>query len=93
MVLNQKWEIACIVPTNFPSADELINSSKKDVGFVWPIFYKNMLIGTNYIPYHLISASFLLVFVFNQVQIGTRCVRCLTRPFWSAAGNQTCSLS
>lgn len=34
MVLNQKWEIACIVPTNFPSADELINSSKKDVGFV-----------------------------------------------------------
>jgi len=34
MVLNQKWEIACIVPTNFPSADELINSSKKDVGLV-----------------------------------------------------------
>lgn len=61
MELNQPQNINCIIPTNFPLAAELIISSKKDIGFVWPIFYKNMLIGTNYIPYHLNAAPFFVV--------------------------------
>lgn len=87
---NQTRNINCSVFTKFPLSAKLTIIKERRLVYIWLVFYKTMLIGTNYIPYHLNVISFvcLFVFVFNQVQIG-RVLHVLSYcPFWSAAGNQ-----
>lgn len=56
----------------FPVSAKLVISAKMDVEFIFDLFLmKTMVIGTNYIPYHLNVVSVQLVgFGFRQVQTG-----------------------
>lgn len=56
----------------FPVSAKLVISAKMGVEFIFDLFsMKTMVIGTNYIPYHLNVVSVQLVgFGFHQVQTG-----------------------
>jgi len=90
MALNQTWNVNCILSAKFPLSAKLVISSKKDVWFIFVLFSTETcwLALIICLTIWTVFGFFCLFSSLTKYKLPQCHVRCLTCPFWSAAGNQ-----